>query len=167
MGKDGGQAAWCEEVRRVYPHRVSISAPMWRSFFGEAVREIGILTDDGRFLANDSVLLRLLAERASAGVRVRIMVVSPTGWEALAQADGVQLGVHQAVLGNAVYRSDDQLLVHQYIHGVPAPAAPVLHLRKAGNGDLHRSYLEGFERVWLECVPATDREEVTFRQRGG
>lgn len=165
MGEDGGQAAWCEEVRRVYPHRVSISAPMWRTFFDDAAREIGVLTDDGKFLANDSAVMRLLAEQAAAGVRVRILVDDTTGWEALAQAHGVQLRVHQSVLGSAVYRADDELLVHQYIHGVPAPAAPVLHLRKAGNGDLHRSYLEGFERLWLECAPTMGGGEVTSGQR--
>lgn len=149
MSEGSGGGAWREEVLRVYPHRVSITRAMWRSFFEDAAREISILTDDGRFLAHDAGLMQLLAEKAPAGVHVRIVVSDPAGWETLSEMDGVRLAVHRAVLGNAMYRADDELLVHQYIHGVSGPAAPVLHLR---SGDLYRSYLEGFEHVWLEAT---------------
>jgi hypothetical protein len=140
---------------------------MWRAFFQEAEREIGVLTDDGRFLVNDAELLRLLAEKAAAGVDVRIIVRDPADWEALAETEGIRLAACQAAVGNAAYRADDELLVHPNIHGVPAPAAPVMHLHRAGNGDLFRSYLEGFEHLWLACGPKPATGEATCQQQGG
>jgi phosphatidylserine/phosphatidylglycerophosphate/cardiolipin synthase-like enzyme len=167
MSEDSGGGACPEEVRRVYPHRVSISQAIWRSYFDKAEREIGILTDDGRFLVHDAELLRVLAEKAAAGVNVRIIVRDPAGWVALAEAEGVRLVACQAAVGNAVYRADDELLVHPYILGVPAPAAPVMHLHKAGNGDLFRSYLEGFEHLWMECALSTTEREATCQRPSG
>ena len=52
-----------DELRSVYPHRLAIPREVWTRFFGSAGREIGILAYSALFLAEDTEILRLLAEK--------------------------------------------------------------------------------------------------------
>jgi hypothetical protein len=47
-------------------------------FFSQAEQEIGVLVHSGMFIAEDAGLHKLLAERARAGARVRLLVRDPT-----------------------------------------------------------------------------------------
>jgi phosphatidylserine/phosphatidylglycerophosphate/cardiolipin synthase-like enzyme len=151
----------------------------WHRLFASAEREIGVLAYSSLFLAEDVELLRLLAGRARAGVRLRVLLGDPDspavvgrgGEEGIAEAmpakvrnavvhyrllagvEGVEIRRHSTVLYNSLYRADDDLLVNMHVHGVPAAQAPVLHLHAAADSDLVSTYLASFERVWTGAVP--------------
>lgn len=163
------------ELVAVYPRRMSIDQQGWLSLFGSAEAEIGILAYSAIFLAENARLIRLLGEKAIQGVTVRIALGDPEGrnvdrrgveeeigeamstkirsslvfLEPLLQQDGVQVGLHDTVLYNSMYRSDDQLLVNQHAFGIPAAQSPVYHFRRGGDGsEMFDAYLASFERVW-------------------
>ncbi|MBO0801670.1 MAG: XRE family transcriptional regulator [Nocardiopsaceae bacterium] len=164
-----------EELGAVYPHRWAIPRDAWRRFFESAEHEIGILAYSALFLAEDTGLLGILADKASRGVRVRIALGDPDsacvaerGQEegigdamaakvrnaltlyrsALAEAGNVEIRLHRTVLYNSIYRADDQLFVNQHAYGIPASNAPVFCFRESDNGDMIAAYLDSFERVW-------------------
>ena len=41
-----------------------------------------------------------------------------------------------------------------HAYGIAASHAPVLHLRRAEDGDMASTYLESFEHVWSGAYPA-------------
>lgn len=59
------------EIVAIYPRRSDMARDIWTRLFDSAEREIGILVYAGLFLAEDSGLQKLLADKARAGVRVR------------------------------------------------------------------------------------------------
>src|ERR1039458_282714 len=65
------------EVIAIYPHRSDVPREAWERLFKAAERDIGVLVYSGLFLAEDPVLQKVLAERARAGVRVRILFGDP------------------------------------------------------------------------------------------
>ncbi len=166
------------EVLATYPHRWAVPRPVWQQLFQNARDEIGILAYAGLFLAEDMGILRALAERARSGARVRILLGDPDGtcvavrgsdegvgesmaakirnalvhYRALSEADGVEIRLHDTVLYNSIYRADDDLLINPHAYGIAASHAPVLHLRRAEDGDMASTYLESFERVWAASV---------------
>ncbi|MEU4821837.1 DUF5919 domain-containing protein [Actinomadura sp. NPDC023710] len=162
------------DVLATYPHRWAVPRPVWHQLFRAARDEIGVLAYAGLFLAEDAGILRALAERARGGVRVRILLGEPDGtcvaergsdegvgesmaakirnalfhYRALGEVDGVEIRLHDTVLYNSIYRADDDLLINPHAYGIAASHAPVLHLRRAEDGDMASTYLESFERVW-------------------
>lgn len=167
------------EVLATYPHRWAVPRPVWQQLFQNARDEIGILAYAGLFLAEDMGILRALAERARSGARVRILLGDPDGtcvaargsdegvgesmaakirnalvhYRALSEVDGVEIRLHDTVLYNSIYRADDDLLINPHAYGIAASHAPVLHVRRAEDGDLSSTYLESFERVWSGASP--------------
>ena len=166
------------EIKAIYPNRHAVPRDAWLSLFGSAVREIGILACSGLFLASETGVLGLLADRGRDGVRVRICLRDPDGpaaaelgagegagdagpagiREALAlfgqlrASAGVEIRLHRAVLYNSIYRADDQILVSQHAYGIADERAPVLHLRSAVDGDLVTTYLDAFDRSWTGAL---------------
>ena len=162
------------DVLATYPHRWAVPRPVWHQLFRTARDEIGVLAYAGLFLAEDTGIMRLLAERARDGVAVRILLGDPDGtcvaergsdegvgesmaakirnalvhYRALREVEGVEIRLHDTVLYNSVYRADDDLLINPHAYGIAASHAPVLHLRRAEDGDMASTYLESFERVW-------------------
>jgi hypothetical protein len=65
------------EIIAVYPHRWAVPQDIWGHLFEQAEHEIGILVYAGLFMAADAGLRRLLASKAEAGVRVRILLGDP------------------------------------------------------------------------------------------
>jgi transcriptional regulator with XRE-family HTH domain len=65
------------EIVAVYPYRRAVPRDAWGHLFGQAEREIGILAYSCYFLAEDAGVRQLLAEKAKAGVRVRILLGDP------------------------------------------------------------------------------------------
>ncbi|RFS82867.1 XRE family transcriptional regulator [Actinomadura spongiicola] len=162
------------EILATYGHRWAVPRPVWLQLFRSARTEIDILAYAGLFLAEDTGIMRTLAERARDGVRVRILLGDPEGvcvaergsdegvgesmaakirnalvhYKALRDVDGVEIRLHDTVLYNSIYRADQDLLINPHAYGIAASHAPVLHLRRAGDGDMASTYLESFERVW-------------------
>jgi hypothetical protein len=178
----GGQGASTgREIVATYPHRGAVPRDVWRRLLGSAEHDIGILVYAGLFLAEDVELLRLLAEKARTGVAVRLLlgdpdspIVAGRGVEEgigdaiaakirnvivlcrpLLDVDGVQIRLHRTILYNSIYRADEEMLVNAHVYGAAAARAPVLHLRQCAAGDLVRTYLDSFERVWSAATALT------------
>jgi transcriptional regulator with XRE-family HTH domain len=163
-----------EELGVVYPHRWAIPREVWTQFLGSAEHEIGILAYSAMFLAEDQGILRILAAKSREAVRVRIALGDPDSrnvaergeeegigdampakvrnalalFRPLAEADNIEIRLHQAVLYNSIYRADDRLLVNQHAYGTPAAHSPVYSLNRASAGDMTDAYLRSFERIW-------------------
>lgn len=168
-----------DELGAVYPHRSAIPREVWIRFFGSAAREIGILANSAVFLAEDSGILRLLADKARAGVAVRIALGDPQSQQAGESGESgegedvgdampaairnalalyrplreVEIRLHRTILYNSIYRADDQLLVNQHAYCIPAAQAPVFYLRNSPNREIAALYFDSFERVWACAVP--------------
>ncbi|MFI7438657.1 XRE family transcriptional regulator [Nonomuraea indica] len=163
------------EVQAVYPHRWAVPHIAWRDLFKSATTEIGILAYSALFIAEDPGLLRILSNRASAGVKVRILLGDPTSPEVavrgidegigadvmaarvhnalalyhpIADGEGVEIRQHRTVLYASIYRADDDLLVNTHAYATPAADAPVMHLRRTDAHGPAATYLTCFERVW-------------------
>jgi transcriptional regulator with XRE-family HTH domain len=167
-----------EELGTVYPHRWAVPREVWVRLFGSAEREIDILAYSALFLAEDAGVLRILMDKGRAGVTVRIALGNPDGpyaaqrgeesigdamaarirnalmlYRPLGTVQNIEIRLHRAVLYNAIYRADDQLLVNQHAYGIPAAQAPVFCLSDSGGGEMAALYLDSFERVWDRSVP--------------
>jgi len=182
LSRDQVAAASASELVAVYPHRTEVPRDVWGRLFEEAEAEIGVLVYSGLWLAEDSGVQRTLAEKARAGVRVRILLGDPAssevaergGEEGIGEAmaakignalamyrplrsvEGVEIRFHSTVLYNSIYRADDQILVNTHLYGLPAAHAPVWHFRKVAGGEVAAVYLDSFERVWDVAVPVPD-----------
>ncbi|MFD9950426.1 XRE family transcriptional regulator [Nonomuraea sp. NPDC059023] len=166
------------EIITVYPHRWAVPRDAWGHLFEKASQEIGILVFSGTFIHDDKGLMRLLGERARAGVRVRILLGEPESAEVAQRGidenigdamrdrckqaityfrtlvpDGAEIRLHRTVLYNSIFRGDDQLLVNTHAYGQPAGDAPVLHLRRVAGGDMVGLYLGSFEKTWDGAAP--------------
>ena len=133
-----------EELGTVYPHRWAVPREVWTRLFASAEHEIGILAYSALFLAEDTGILRILADKGRAGVTVRIALGDPDGpnatergeeegigdamaakirnaltlYRPLTMVKNVEIRLHRAVLYNSIYRADDQILVNQHTYGV-------------------------------------------------
>jgi transcriptional regulator with XRE-family HTH domain len=179
LSRDEVAAVSQSEVVQVWPHRWAVPRDTWGHFFSQAEREIGALVYSGMFMAEDIGVHRLFAQRAQAGVRVRLLLGDPDSRNVAERGEaegideamvakvrssivlfgkllaepGVELRLHGTVLYNSIYRADDQLLVNTHIYGVMANNAPVFHLRKIPGGEMTSTYMESFERVWDGAMP--------------
>jgi transcriptional regulator with XRE-family HTH domain len=162
------------EIRAVYPHRWAVPRDVWHKLFASAEHEIDILDYSGLFLFEDTDMLQLLAAKAETGVRIRILLGDPESPKVIqhgqdgglgdhaaarirnAQAllkplsalDTVELRLHRAVLYNSIFRADDALFANPHIYGIPAPAAPLLCLRRSADAALFSTYFESFCQIW-------------------
>ena len=163
-----------EELAAVYPHRWAISRDVWARFFGSAEHEIGVLAYSALFLAEDAGLLSIIRDKASHGVRVRILLGDPASacvaqrgdeegigdamtakvrnalmlYQSLLERDNVELRLHQTTLYNSIYYADGQIFVNQHAYGVPASHAPVFCFRVSTHDEMINAYLRSFDRVW-------------------
>ncbi|MFW5415477.1 XRE family transcriptional regulator [Nocardiopsis sp. CNT-189] len=179
LSPEQSKAASQSEIVEIYPHRWSVPQDMWKRLFEKAQEEISVLVFSGFFLADDPSMVKLLADKARAGVRIRFLLGDPDG-EAVAQrgedegigdlmaskirnvillyksvraVEGAEFRLHDTVLYNSLYRADDQLLVNTHVYGALASEAPVFHLRKVPGGGMMSTYLESFEKVWSKATP--------------
>ena len=173
LPRSTAQANRPDEIRAIYPHRAALPADVLSRLFANADHEIGVLAYSALFLAEDMAVSDILCHKAKSGVRVRILLGKPDGARIAARgaeegigdgmgarirtalvgfnaivAAGGDLRLHDTVLYNSVYRSDDDLLVNTHIYGHPAAHAPVLQLRRESDEGMTRTYLDSFERVW-------------------
>ncbi|MBT8226369.1 MAG: helix-turn-helix transcriptional regulator [Dactylosporangium sp.] len=167
------------EIINIYPHRWAVPSDLWRAFFDNAERDIGILVYGGLFLAENAGIQRVLRAKAEAGTTVRILLGDPDCetvaqrgadegidatmaakirnaivlYKPLRNIDGIEFRLHTTTLYNSIYRADDQLLVNTHIYNFPASQAPVLHLRYVAGGSMVTTYLESLDSVWRDAVP--------------
>jgi transcriptional regulator with XRE-family HTH domain len=165
------------KIIATYPHRWAVPRAAWLQLFGRAQHEIGILAYAGLFLAEDTGITQLIADKARSGVNVRILLGDPDSpkvaergtdegigesmaakirnslilYRPLHDLEHVEIRLHDTVLYNSIYRADDDLLINPQAYGIAAAHAPVIHLRKASAGDMATTYLDSFERVWLRA----------------
>jgi hypothetical protein len=163
-----------EEIRAVYPHRWAVPHEVWRQLFASAQCEIAILAYSGLFLAEDVGLIGLFADKARAGVKVRIALGDPDSphvaeraakedigdaiaakirsalvlYRPLLDVGNVEIRLHRTTLYNSLYRADSDLLVNQHAYGIPAGNAPVIHMHRGKSSDMFSSYVESFGRIW-------------------
>lgn len=163
------------EIVRVYPHRATVPAELWRQLFESACERIEILVYAGMWMPDQNPrLAALLRQKASDGVKVRVLLGDPDSDEVarrgteegigdgmaskirnvlvhyadLVDAPDVEIRLHATTLYNSMYRFDDELLVNAHVYGFPAAHAPVLHLRRLSAGVLFDTYTESFKKVW-------------------
>lgn len=167
------------EILTVYPHRWAVPRETWLRHFTPAEREIGILAYSALFLLEDPGITGVLADRARAGVVVRLLLGDPNSPEVAERGEsegigdamparirntlallrplvalpGVEIRLHRTALYNSIYRADDDLLINPHVYGQPAATAPVLHTRLTEDGMLAANYAESFERVWCTSSP--------------
>jgi hypothetical protein len=84
----------------------------------------------------------------AAKIRNALALYRPLG-----DAEQAEIRLHRTVLYNSIYRADDDMMVNQHAHGIPAAHAPVLHLHRSPETDMFGSYLASFERVWQGGAP--------------
>jgi transcriptional regulator with XRE-family HTH domain len=179
IARDQAADASESEIVAVYPHRWAAPKELWGNLFEAAEREVGILVYSGFFIADDPGQLALIKAKAADGVRVRILLGDPDSsqvaargadegidesmagkirnvivlYKPLRDIDGIEIRLHDTVLYNSIYRSDDQLLVNPHVYGAGASLAPVMHLRHVAGGGMVHTYLESFEKVWSRARP--------------
>ncbi|GAA1544504.1 DUF5919 domain-containing protein [Actinomadura kijaniata] len=179
LTKEQVVSASSSEIVTIYPHRWAVPRDAWGRLFAEAQNEIGILVYSGLFLAEDNGVQRLLADKARAGVKVRILLGDPDSsqvaergvdegigesmaakvrgvialYKPLRAVEGVEFRLHSTVLYNSIYFADDEVFVNTHVYGVPASNAPFWHLRKIPGGEIVTTYLDSFERVWESAKP--------------
>jgi transcriptional regulator with XRE-family HTH domain len=169
-----------KDVQAVYPHIDTVPHELWLRLFGSAQHEIAILDHDAFFLADDPGIRVTLANRARAGVRLRLCLAYPESsatsgaaarrrtrtlltssrspvalFSPLRETGVVETRLSQSVLYNSVYRGDDQLLVAQYAHNIPVGQAPVIHLHRTRGSGLADTYIRSFDQIWANAQPLT------------
>ncbi len=170
------------EIVSVFPHRQAIPSDLWGRLLHQATDRIDILVHAGLFLVERPDFIRTLAEKAGAGVAVRIAFGDPDSdavalrseeerlgegvlaarikyglvpYTPLVGTPGIEFRYHGTTLYNSIFRFDDEMIVNNHVYGVPGAHAPGLHLRKLGAGDLFATYAKSFTDVWALSKPAT------------
>ena len=168
-----------DEILAIYPHRDSVPQDVWLRMLGSAQREIGILDDAWLPFAEDRRIMAVLAERAGAGISVRICLCDPDAsiarnavrlergdaqmasmsdvldfYVPLHEKGRVQLRMYPGMVYSSIYFADDELLVSQLAYSIPPGRAPVLHLRRLEGGDMGAAYLDSFEDTWAAARSA-------------
>jgi transcriptional regulator with XRE-family HTH domain len=149
-----------DELITCYPTRSVVPLDLWRSVLLNAVGAIDLAVAHPLFLV-DAVwdLAALVADKAAAGVRVRI--VGPAGtarvtladvFPSLLTVDGVRLAEHSGLHADVV-RADDDLLVTTPVDGLVPVLSPVLHLRRLGPAPLTSGYLTALDHLFATATP--------------
>jgi transcriptional regulator with XRE-family HTH domain len=169
-----------------YPDRASVPREIWLSLLMESGRQIDVLVFSGTFFAQSNPrIATMLAERAAAGVRVRLCFGDPQGhavairgreegigdslaakirasltyYRPLLDTPGCEIRLHDSTLYNSLFRYDDDLLVNPHVWGQPASANPLMHLQKDRELGWFDSYASSFDAVWDSARPWTHDQE--------
>jgi hypothetical protein len=163
-----------------YPDRASVPREQWLSLLLSADEQIAVLVFSGTFFAQSNPqVARMLAERASAGVRVRLCFGDPDGhavkirgreegigdalaakirasltyYRGLIDVPNCEIRLHDTTLYASLFRYDGDLLVNPHLWGQPASANPLMHLQDNGDEGWFEGYNRSFEAVWETARP--------------
>ena len=102
------------EVVGVYPHRNTVSVDLWDRVISAAADRIDILVHAGLFLAQRPDFIQTLADKAAAGVTVRIAFGDP-------DSEAINLRSHEERLGDGTLgaRIRYGLVPYSPLQGVP------------------------------------------------
>jgi transcriptional regulator with XRE-family HTH domain len=166
------------ELVAAYPRRADVPRHLWIELLRQTGRNVDVLAFAGLFLTEEHPeWVPLLAARAKAGARLRLLLGDPAGVQLAARdaenkiggggvagrvaavlshykplAGVAEVRLHDTPLYNSIYRFDDDMLVNTHVYGLLAAYTPVLHLRRV-DGAYFNTYLESFERVWASARP--------------
>jgi phosphatidylserine/phosphatidylglycerophosphate/cardiolipin synthase-like enzyme len=163
------------EILTVYPRRSAIPHEAWRKLFTSAGEQITILDYSSLFLAEDTEIISILAEKARAEVHVRIIISDPSlaeydiqppishalahdirealaSYRPLLQFDTVEIGLHRVTLYNSIYHADNELICNQNIYGAPTERTPFVRLHRNEGGDMAELYLKSIDRIWATAA---------------
>ncbi len=150
------------EVVASYATRSTVPMDLWRTVIAGVSTTLDLAVANLAFLAHVvGDLPTLIAEKAEAGVRVRIVIPETLSGRAsqiadallaLADRPGVQLSTHPGLVAD-VLRADDDLLVSTPVDGMIPTLAPVLHLRRLGMAPLTGCYLASLDHLVMSAEP--------------
>jgi len=155
------------ELAAVYPRRDLLKREDWLSCFDGATSRIDLLTAGASFLLDDPQVIRLFERKCDAGVRIRFALSIPPEPGAVADEDSAtklrgtlhlvhsllrsnqfELRLHRDVIYSSLYRVDDELLVNQHAHRVPAAQSPLFHYRRTDESEIFDAYAASLEKIW-------------------
>lgn len=169
-----------QEFVAFHPNRNAIPPQRWLDLAAGATEAIDIWAFAATFL-HDSLdgFFDIVAERAAAGVRVRLLFGDPAS-EAV-KLRGIEEGLgddfagrcanswsylkpycelleiecrrHHSTLYASVYRFDRRMLVNTHALGIPAARSPLIELQYITPGRLFRQYLDSFDIAWTSELP--------------
>lgn len=169
------------EVIKVYPHRSAVPAELWLRLLEGTSENLDILVLAGLFLAEEPAFARLIRQKTSEGLKVRMLFGDPRAPEAMKRSGeerlatgtvaarirnalalveplsaipGVEVRFHDTTLYNSIFRFDNEMIVNAHVYGFPGAHAPALHLHHLPSGDLFETYAASFEHVWKDAQPA-------------
>lgn len=172
---DGDEKRVPTDLVRLYPHRLDAPRQLWLELIRGARGQIDILGIAGLFLIEDNPgVVGLLRRKAEAGVSMRLALTDPDSvalrrrggeemlfdtlvtraeiardaFDPLFTATGVEYRPHNATVYTSIFRSDEQMLVNQHMYGIYGYLAPLMHLKRTGEGGLFDMFLASFDRVW-------------------
>jgi len=170
------------ELVASYPRCADVPGHLWTELLRRAERNVDVLAFAGLFLTEEHPdWTPMLAARARAGVRVRLLLGDPGGVSLSARdreykiSGGVagrvravlsyylplegaaEIRLHDTPLYNSIYRFDDEMLVNAHVYGILAAYTPVMHFRRV-DGAYFSTYAESFERVWGSARPVRGDE---------
>ncbi|MDN5795877.1 MAG: XRE family transcriptional regulator [Intrasporangium sp.] len=169
------QSASQAEFVALHPNRGSVPAGSWQSLLEGADESIDLLAYAASFL-HDTIpdFDDILIEKASAGVRVRLLFGDPDGsavrlrgeeggigdslagrctltWKYLQPClgvPGIEARQHDTTLYTSIFRFDEDLLANTHAYGAAANQSPILHLHRISGGRLFPHYMTSFDLVW-------------------
>jgi lambda repressor-like predicted transcriptional regulator len=175
------------EVSALYATREAMPAGLPREVIAQARNHVDVLADAAGFLwEGPGGIVSLLAARALAGVRVRVLLADPDGLVAnsepgrptmlaarcrvavghlrpLLAVTGIDVRLHDEVLNAEVIRGDHELLVTPRVTGQAIERCPVLHLHARIGAHTAAAYLDSISYVAMR-TRAVD-EPPTARTR--
>ncbi|WP_369233281.1 helix-turn-helix domain-containing protein [Streptomyces sp. R21] len=171
------------EIVSVYPHRHVVPTDLWREMCERAKERIDILVYAGIGLAEDPRFLSVLKAK-SRSVGIRVLMGDPACEAVIRRGideghrimDGkirnalvnyrplftshpaITFRLHDTVLYNSIYRSDDEMLVNTHVYGIGAYLAPVLHLRRLPGGGLFDTFANSVQQTWEGARPVSEHD---------
>lgn len=163
-----------DELVTLYPSRAAVPTAKIAGMVRAATDRIDIVAVSALTLWEGvDGLVDLIAEKAVAGVQIRILLADPDArwlsergeqegigeliraraqlaWAAvrpLRDRPGITLAMHCDAIPATLIRADEDLLVNLHVLGTPDSAAPVLHLRHQPDGRTVGAYLASIDLV--------------------
>lgn len=169
------------ELVQAFPFRADVDPAHWWSMITHARQQIDFLGFTLYFLPQQHPqLIDTLAEKASSGCRIRLVLADPESpyvrlredeeqdpititariktslraFKPLLGQKGVELRYQDAPLYSSIFRFDDDMFVTPHLYATPGNRAPLLHLRRLGPNGLFSRFSTHFESIWSTTTPA-------------